>query len=429
MPRPGPRPYECVRRAWHSDRHQPMRGSLIQEIFRIVNESHSSATKKNKEWQEKLPIVVLKAEEIMYFKANSEAEYIDLKTLWDRVNDAIDTIIKRDESTETGELLQPCIEAALHLGCTPRRTSRSQRNNSTVCYLGSREPEAPSSSPISLRDKIHGKANGYSPFVPTDVRFMTTPNAMNPAAFHSFETDTSRVQNHISSSSDKRFPFLPGCVSQRLPTSPSSHSVYPLYFGSEFHLADDSRCDNKSLLGPHQLKDDDARCIWKNASLQSLGDACHAPPRVNSLADPTRAPVNQTGTECDLSLRLGPVGVPCTSGVNTLLQQEKHNGDPGMPRDGTKLGSRDGTKLGYPPPHVDASFSFVLNNGGVNDQLAPASRKASSQPCQPQPQDPHLEAMLKKQKVVSHLYDDRQFCYPLKLPFNHFVGKMRNSRP
>ncbi|MCI18602.1 hypothetical protein A2U01_0039757, partial [Trifolium medium] len=23
MPRPGPRPYECVRRAWHSERHQP----------------------------------------------------------------------------------------------------------------------------------------------------------------------------------------------------------------------------------------------------------------------------------------------------------------------------------------------------------------------------------------------------------------------
>lgn len=112
MPRSGLRPYECVRKAWHSDRHLPIRGSLIQEIFRyfllpslckntnkkdmhtftknmqvcanmfvlfiylfgfrIVNENHSSATKKNKEWQEKLPIVVLKAEEILYSKANSE---------------------------------------------------------------------------------------------------------------------------------------------------------------------------------------------------------------------------------------------------------------------------------------------------------------------------------------------------------------------
>lgn len=100
MPRPGPRPYECVRRAWHSERHQPIRGSLIKEIFRsllpllkkkstflsiyispittitclfrVVNEIHSSATKKNKEWQDKLPLVVLKAEEIMYSKASSE---------------------------------------------------------------------------------------------------------------------------------------------------------------------------------------------------------------------------------------------------------------------------------------------------------------------------------------------------------------------
>lgn len=37
-----------------------------------MHENHCLATKKNKEWQEKLPVVVLKAEEIMYSKANSE---------------------------------------------------------------------------------------------------------------------------------------------------------------------------------------------------------------------------------------------------------------------------------------------------------------------------------------------------------------------
>lgn len=41
-------------------------------LSRLVHENHCAATKKNKEWQEKLPIVVLKAEEIMYSKANSE---------------------------------------------------------------------------------------------------------------------------------------------------------------------------------------------------------------------------------------------------------------------------------------------------------------------------------------------------------------------
>jgi hypothetical protein len=35
---------------------------------------------------------------------------MDLKTLWERTNDAINTIIRRDESTENGKLLQPCIE-------------------------------------------------------------------------------------------------------------------------------------------------------------------------------------------------------------------------------------------------------------------------------------------------------------------------------
>lgn len=122
MPRPGPRPYECVRRAWHSDRHQPMRGSIIQQIFRVVRERHSVVTKKNKEWQQKLPVVVLKAEEIMYSKANSE----DPETIWDRVNDAIDTIITRDES-ETGQLLPPCVEGeTTNLGISIERHWKHQ---------------------------------------------------------------------------------------------------------------------------------------------------------------------------------------------------------------------------------------------------------------------------------------------------------------
>ena len=37
----------------------------------MVIEAHSSVTRKNREWQEKLPLVVFKAEEIMYSKANS----------------------------------------------------------------------------------------------------------------------------------------------------------------------------------------------------------------------------------------------------------------------------------------------------------------------------------------------------------------------
>lgn len=44
-------------------------------LIRVVNEAHGPETKKNKEWQEKLPVVVLKAEQIMYSKANSEVGF------------------------------------------------------------------------------------------------------------------------------------------------------------------------------------------------------------------------------------------------------------------------------------------------------------------------------------------------------------------
>lgn len=39
---------------------------------------------------------------------------MDPATLWDRVNDAINTIIKRDESAETGDYLPPCVEGTYY---------------------------------------------------------------------------------------------------------------------------------------------------------------------------------------------------------------------------------------------------------------------------------------------------------------------------
>lgn len=155
MPRPGPRPYECIRRAWHSDSHHPLRGSLIQEIFRVADEVHSPTTRQNKEWQKKLPLVVLRAEEILYSKANSEAEYMDLKTLHSRVEDAVNTMIRRDESTENGQFLKPCVEAALYVGCPPRKAPRSQRHNSRFCAGSGQRLTTSSSVPVV------GKCNEY----------------------------------------------------------------------------------------------------------------------------------------------------------------------------------------------------------------------------------------------------------------------------
>lgn len=49
--------------------------------FRLAIDSHSTATKKNSEWQDKILTVIVKAEEILYSKANSEVLFL-LSILW-----------------------------------------------------------------------------------------------------------------------------------------------------------------------------------------------------------------------------------------------------------------------------------------------------------------------------------------------------------
>ncbi|CAF2153150.1 BnaA01g23380D [Brassica napus] len=225
MPRPCPRPYECVKRAWHIDRHQPIRGSIIRQIFRLAMEAHSAATKKNKEWQEKLPVVVLKAEEIMYSKANSEEEYAD--TIWNRVNDAIDTIIRRDESTETGPLLPPCVEAALNLGCIAVKASRSQRHSNVRTYLCLKfqQPVSASANEPQYHHHQAQKSNKPShtaqPAIPVDVH--DDSNNRGAAFLHeSMQMHQKPLARKLGTITDTPAPS---------PAPINLGSVYPLYYG------------------------------------------------------------------------------------------------------------------------------------------------------------------------------------------------------
>ncbi|KAL1552267.1 hypothetical protein AAHA92_13085 [Salvia divinorum] len=299
MPRPGPRPYECVRRAWHSDRHHPIRGSLIQEIFRIVNEVHCLATKKNREWQEKLPIVVLKAEEIMYSKANSEAVYSNLETLWERVNDAIDTIIRRDETSETGEFLHSCIEAALLLGCTPRRSSRSQRNDSPRCYLRPENVEGGFVSHGNLSNEIYGNLAKISPLI-LHCPHYSILDARNPSPScikghgRSFQ---SRNPSHV-----EKIVMLPNnFVPSGDQTSNSSYlcHVFPLHYG------DDLEPSRASFPNP-QLVDSGEIGSQRSSPALTLDARC-----------PSNHEEKEQQVDCDLTLRLGSLVAPRASIENS----------------------------------------------------------------------------------------------------------------
>lgn len=372
MPRPGPRPYECVRRAWHSDRHQPMRGSLIQEIFRVVNEIHSSATRKNKEWQDKLPIVVLKAEEIMYSKANSEAEYMDLETLWDRANDAINTIIRLDESTETGVFLQPCIEAALNLACTPMRTSRSQRNNTSTYYLNIKNPEPNFCPANNLHKTTQETPITVTPFGSHYSQIMKPPS-INLSPFN-LKSQIPILPNDKSLRNKFSFPSPPSdkpylCQTTKPP------SVYPLYYGNGIEFKDPMVGYGAPSEPYCELNENgEAGFIQKPFFRNSL-----------SISDATQADLRFTGEEhshgheCDLSLRLGP------STMKTSQQTQPHD------------------------------------VGDFNNSL---SRKWSYES-----ENLDVEATMRKRKaVVSNLYENLQFCWlPKVSSANSNGGSLTNA--
>ncbi|KAL9224444.1 hypothetical protein vseg_000473 [Gypsophila vaccaria] len=313
MPRPGPRPYECVRRAWHSDRHQPIRGSIIQQVFRVVTEAHSSNTRKNREWQEKLPRVVLKAEEIMYSKANSEAEYVNADTLWERLNDAINTIIRRDESTETGQFLQPCIEAALVLGCVPVKASRSQRHSNPRSYLNPRFQETAQASPV-VSDKINNHGPFSQPPAPSGNQLNVPRSAMANQA-SSFALSSSQMSPTTSYTAaqpvhqyqhQQSFPRPRPSVATEYTSSLNLGSVYPLYHSSRFpneesqlrfHSAQNSYSNNIIIGRP---------VGWPRAHPTSLSENVGSAVDRNAQVRPHDSHGKTIELDCDLSLRLGP---------------------------------------------------------------------------------------------------------------------------
>uniref|UniRef100_A0A7N0TC13 Histone acetyltransferase n=1 Tax=Kalanchoe fedtschenkoi TaxID=63787 RepID=A0A7N0TC13_KALFE len=295
MPRPGPRPYECVRRAWHSDRHKPLRGSIIQQIFRLVEEAHSEKTKNNREWQEKLPVVVLKCEEILYSKANSEAEYLDQETLWDRVSDAVNTIIRLEEVNEAaGKLLPPCVEAALTLGCVPVKASRSQRHCNTRTYLTPR-PHDPIGEPQRAAD--NPATRGCPSSTPASSNFVTQDRNLDRNKGMANEPNPFTLPH-------KRFHS--GAAPQSAPVESSNSlyfgSAYPLYYGTDYQLEDRqvgirhkkrNRDDSQQILIGRPV----TRLIPKPASMVASKSLL--------LKETPKTTVQSATQPCDLSLRLG----------------------------------------------------------------------------------------------------------------------------
>lgn len=376
MPRPGPRPYECVRRAWHSDRHQPMRGLIIQQILGLVQDNHSAATKKNREWQEKLPVVVFKAEEIMYSKANSEAEYSNAETLWDRVNDAVDTIIRKDESSEIGELLPPCVEAALNLGCVPVRASRSQRHNPRM-YLRPAYQDGshmPHSFPSDNAMQRH--SNPMPLQIPNDS-MSKPPNPSSPRLV--WESNTRVMPNtnqHIDTLIEKFRPLGNRnnvVVDDKGNRTLNQAAVYPLYYGTSFK-------PEVCPMGIQELRKPDPIIVGvpvyssaepaEGVCLQNLfpcgqeGSTTEGPHKAYSMEDKGKRP----HTGFDLSLRLG-----LFSDSNTSKEKGSILGRGGIADKFDKGLSKE--EFPFFPMEPGRSLSSHIISEGANQSVDLVSRK------------------------------------------------------
>ncbi|KAK2985726.1 hypothetical protein RJ640_000406 [Escallonia rubra] len=376
---------------------------------RVVNEIHSTATRKNKEWQDKLPAVVLRAEEIMYSKANSENEYVNLKTLRNRVNEAIDTIIRRDESAETGVFLQPCIEAALNLGCTPRRASRSQRYNTPSCYLRPSSPEPSNVPSCNVKNLSEGNNPANSQYISHYSNFME-PTAMN-STYCGLESLGPVVQNMRRAVNLSRLSSVsyPPSGSRCLGTIPSASSCSPcpLYYG-DCVQSKESKIDigTSSNEVSHRIEPDEMD-VKKNVSSCSA-DALNSYTNIDCKKTPTDTP----GNGCDLSLRLGPLKVQCVSIDNSWTQEVEDVGSSSL-QDGSKLSQQ-----------MDKEFSFFPKPAADN----PSDSSSSKWSYDAEKLD--LEATLRKRKaVLSHQSEDRQFHWLQKFPYNQFSGTMRKAGP
>ncbi|XP_027072973.1 uncharacterized protein [Coffea arabica] len=421
MPRPGPRPYECVRRAWHSDRHQPIRGSIIQRIFKLVYERHGAVTKKNKEWQAKLPIVVLKAEEIMYSKADSEAQYMDLETVWDRVNDAIDTIIRRDESTETGELLPPCVEAALNLGCVPERASRSQRHNNPRTYLSPRTQEGGyAASKVSGGNTDVQNRSLLPPYSGNQSNLERSTGSLEPLVSESNRHLVPNVNSpSTSSSKNLNFPTDSQIAWKDGKASFNVGSVYPLYYGTSFQ-PDISRLGSQK---PHVSKDIIVgrpifASVEKPAEIGCIRTllANEANSIAPKQADAGEKMTEEPEVECDLSLRLGPFSnsMLCRGKGTTLVNDKIDPANPSEMGEVKVVSSSSSREKDF------SLFSLETTNDPSSFCLGRYNVEGEGRE--------NVETFLRKRKLpFGSSADNRQILWQLKPTPHHFADQMKKQ--
>lgn len=284
------------------------------------------------------------------------------------------------------------------MGCTPRRASRSQRNNNQRCYLNPNNQESTSNLSIILDNKtqgIHSTTLDHTSY-PSLVNFQTmklTPFGLEPVCFVPQNNNCS--DNKFPSSSHYFPPSNNHCLSKETCQASKSYSVYPLYYGNNFQV-DESQLgfeippkSNSSAVEPADMG------IIQN-HFPYDADAS----KKTRQTEPGDTPENQP---FDLSLRLAPLSVPCSTHNSLSLKVE----------DVISSKSQEGIKSSNLLPQMGKGFSFFhLGNADV-----PSDSCLSKW-------SPQEATMRKRKTIVSHPTEERILCSPPKHQRFHFTTLM-----
>ncbi|XVE71473.1 hypothetical protein DITRI_Ditri10aG0153300 [Diplodiscus trichospermus] len=328
----------------------------------------------------------------MYSKANSEAEYMNPETLWDRVNDAINTIIRRDESTETGELLPPCVEAALNLGCYPVRASRSQRHCNPMTYLTPRAPEPVSTAPRILDKGSEERCPQLSP-VQSGGQLARTATNVN------LNVSVSQTNRHIYPSGHEQL------MRNETNTLPNLGQVYPLYYGVHYQNAESQTGSpvqenivSDTVIVGRPIGTSVAEPV-EMGSLQNLFSSSDVGFGGKGLGqqDIGHTHEKSLATECDLSLRLGLFSDPSLQvEKNSIFETE----------DVGPSSSQDGGKVNEVFEQKSKEFPFFPERT-INDHFESLSRKRFIES-----EGQNLGAAMRKRKTTfGGDSEDAQFCW------------------
>lgn len=192
-----------------------------------------------------------------------------------------------------------------------------------------------------------------------------------------------------------------------LGVAPQSPAVYPLYYGDHLQSTESAfSFDTPSRLNSHSMEPAELG-VKQNLS------SCKTDALSKIMqADIVNTAENSHETGCDLSLRLGCLGVPRTVIENSVTKEVENVGSR-TPREENKMSDSS--------PQIDKKPFFHKSCSGDPVDTCPSNWTSETEILNVK------KSMRKRKAVFDHLCEDKQFFWHPKLPFNHLTGWMSNA--